>query len=138
MKFFLLHPDVALSVPYWLSLSQFSFSKLRQPTGQRQSNVRTQKKIIGPILVLCYEESLVLSNLNSNLLRFHCAHPNIHVFKIPVGKRRKEIAEFFNNDVENSDEKSRWLRNLIFGCHINVCRSENSDEGWIRSNFSFH
>ena len=42
----------------------------------------------------------------------------VHVFKIPVGKRRKEIAEFFKNGVENSDEKSRWLRILIFGCHM--------------------
>ena len=24
-----------------------------------------------------YEESLVSSNLNSNLLKFHCAHPNV-------------------------------------------------------------
>ena len=30
-----------------------------------------------------------------------------HVFKIPVKKRRKEITEFFNNGVENSNEKSR-------------------------------
>ena len=42
LKFFLLRPDVALSLPCWLS--QFSFSKLRQSTGQRQSNVRTQQK----------------------------------------------------------------------------------------------
>ena len=28
----------------WLLLPQFSFSKLRQPTGQKQSNVRTQQK----------------------------------------------------------------------------------------------
>ena len=34
-------------------------------------------------------------------------HKYIHGFKIPVGKRRKEIEEFFNNGVENSDEKSR-------------------------------
>ena len=26
---------------------------------------------------LHYEESLVSSNLNSSLLRFHCAHPNV-------------------------------------------------------------
>ena len=59
-----LHPDVA---------------KLRQPTGQRQSNVRTQQKnLIRPILFLYYEESLVSSNLNSKLLRFHCTHPNVH------------------------------------------------------------
>ena len=54
-------------------------AKLRQPTGQRQSNERTQQKtfLIEPILFLYYEESLVSSNLNSNLLKFHCAHPNL-------------------------------------------------------------
>ena len=54
--------------------------KLRQPTGQRQSNAMTQPKniSIGPILFLYYEECLVSSNLNSNLLRLHCAHPNVH------------------------------------------------------------
>ena len=56
-----------------------SFSKLRQPTGQILSNVRTQQRkiSIAPILSLYYEESLVSPNLNSNLLRFHCAHPNL-------------------------------------------------------------
>ena len=71
LNFFLLHPDVALSLLCWLS--QFSFfSKLRQPTGQRLSNVRTQQKknSIWPILFLYYEESLVSSNLNSKLIRF--------------------------------------------------------------------
>ena len=38
---------------------------------------RNKKKLIEPILFLYYEESLVSSNLNSNLLRFHCAHPNV-------------------------------------------------------------
>ena len=73
--FFLLHPDVAKSLPCWLS--QFSFSKLRQPTGQRLSNVRTQqtKISIGPILFLYYEESLMSSNLNSIQLRFHGVRP---------------------------------------------------------------
>jgi hypothetical protein len=33
--------------------------------------------LIGLILFLYYEESLVSSNLNSKLLRFHCAHPNL-------------------------------------------------------------
>ena len=55
----LLHPDVAKSLSCWLS--QFSFSKLRQPTGQRLSNVWMQqtKISIGPILFLYYEESLI-------------------------------------------------------------------------------
>ena len=45
-----------------LKIRQVGFrkAKLRQPTGQRQSNVRTQQKnSIGPILFLYYEESLV-------------------------------------------------------------------------------
>ena len=71
---FLLHPDIALSLPCWLS--QFRKAKLRQPTGQR----RNKKNSIGPILFLYYEESLVSSNLNSNLLRFHCAHPTLHTW----------------------------------------------------------
>ena len=53
-------------------------AKIRQPTGQRLSNVRMQQKKINLILFLYYEESLVSSNLNSNLLRFNCAHPNLH------------------------------------------------------------
>ena len=75
IDFFLLRPDVAKSLPCWLS--QFRKAKLRQPTGQRLSNVRRhQTKIsIGPILFSYYEESRVSSNLNSNLIRIHCAHP---------------------------------------------------------------
>ena len=65
LNFLLLPPDVAKSLPCWLS--QFSFSK-----------IRTQwKNSIGPILFLYYEESLVSSNLNSKQLRFHGAHPNV-------------------------------------------------------------
>ena len=56
LKIFLLLPDVAKSLPCWLA--QFSFSKLRQPTGQRLSNVRMQKKnSIGPILFIYYEQA---------------------------------------------------------------------------------
>ena len=52
---------------------------LSQPTGQRISNVRKQQKKISilPILFLCYEESLVSSNLNSKLLWFHSVGPNV-------------------------------------------------------------
>ena len=68
--------NVALSLPCW----PFS-TKLRQPTGQRQSNVRMQQTnfLIGPILFLYYEESLVSSNLNSKLFSFHCVWPKVHV-----------------------------------------------------------
>ena len=60
-------------------MSQFRKAELRQPTGQRLSNVRVQQRkiSIGPILFLYYEESLVSSNLNSKQLRFHGAHPNV-------------------------------------------------------------
>ena len=72
---FFVCPNVAKSLPCWLF--QFRKAKLRQPTGQRLSNVRGQQKEISivPILFLCYEESLVSSNLNSKQLKFHGAHP---------------------------------------------------------------
>ena len=56
-------------------------AQLRQPAGQRLSNVRTQQQkiSIGPILFLYYQESLVSSNLNSKQFGFHCAHPNVHM-----------------------------------------------------------
>jgi hypothetical protein len=61
-----------------LSLCPVGCLSLEKPTGQRLSNVRKQqKKSIWPILFLYYEESLVSSNLNSNLLMFHGAHPNL-------------------------------------------------------------
>ena len=40
--------------------------------------MQQKKNSIGPILFLYYDKSLVSSNLNSNLLRFHRAHPNVH------------------------------------------------------------
>ena len=44
---------IVLMIPDF-PLSQFCFYKLRQPTGQRLSNVRMQKKWIGSILFLCW------------------------------------------------------------------------------------
>ena len=43
---------------------------------QRQDT--TKKNLMGPILFLYYEESLVSSNLNSKLLRFHSVRPSRH------------------------------------------------------------
>ena len=79
LNFFLLRPDVAKFLPCWLS--QFRKAKLRQPTGQRLSNVRTQqtKISIGPIFFSYYEESLVSSNLNSKQLSFQGPHPIIFI-----------------------------------------------------------
>ena len=72
-------PDVAKSLPCWLS--QFRKATLRQPAGQRLSNAREQqtKISIGPILFLYHDESMVSSNLNSKQLSFHYAHPNVQL-----------------------------------------------------------
>ena len=53
-------------------LFQFRKAKLRPPTGQRLSNVGKQQKTIsiGPILFLCYKETLVSSNWIQNNLGF--------------------------------------------------------------------
>ena len=48
----------------------------------------------GPILFLHYEVSLVSSNLNSNLHRFHCAHPNVHPFFQSCKHPLYEVATF--------------------------------------------
>ena len=55
------------------------FSHSIKNLDNQQGRVRTQQFFfIGPISFLCYEESLLSSNLNSKLLRFHCAHPNVN------------------------------------------------------------
>ena len=57
MVFFVLHPDVALSLPCWLS--QFdAFNRYN--------------------VILYYDGSLVSSNLNSKLFCFHCVRPNVY------------------------------------------------------------
>ena len=69
-------------------------AEMIQPTGQRLCNIRMQQFfLMGPILFLYYEESLVSSNLNSKLLWFHSAHPSVGIFtdtdlyKLDIGKR---------------------------------------------------
>ena len=50
-----------------------------------------QKNLIGPILFFYYyEKSLVSSNLNSNLLCFHCVQPNDHANFLLIPDLRKE------------------------------------------------
>ena len=46
----------------------------------------TKLFLIRPILFLYYEENLVSSSLNSNLLRFHCAHPIVHAVKVSTSQ----------------------------------------------------
>ena len=80
----MLLPDVAKSLPCWLS--KFRKAELRQPTEQRLSNVRKQqqKNSIVPVLFLCCEESLVSSNLNSKQLLFHGVRPKVHTNSVFV------------------------------------------------------
>ena len=62
-----MRPDVALSLP--------------QPTEQRQSNVRTQQKLSGQSYSYIMRKVwYISSNLNSNLLWFHCVRPNVHSY----------------------------------------------------------
>ena len=77
-----MRPDVALSLPCWLS--QFRKAKLRQPTGQRLSNVRTQQKNFQSGQSYSYimrKVWYISSNLNSKLFRFHCVRPNLDINK---------------------------------------------------------
>ena len=68
----MLLPNIALSL-----LSQFSWDS--QQGRDRATSGRNNFFLIGPILFLYYEESLVVSsNLNSKLFRFHCVRPTQH------------------------------------------------------------
>ena len=73
------------------------FSKLRQPTRQRLSNLRTQqtKISIGQTLFLYYEESLVSTNLNSKQLKFHGVRPNVGTYSI-LTNSSDIFTEFFS------------------------------------------
>ena len=76
----MLLPDSAYLCPVGcLSLEMLN---LDSQQGRDLATSGRNKKIIGRILFLYYEESLVSSNLNSNLLMFHCAQPNLHIFMI--------------------------------------------------------
>ena len=87
--FFILRPEVAISLPCWLS--QFTFS----------NNVRMQQKrtSIEPILFLYYEESLVSSKLNSKQFRFHCVRPNVHAKTKHLQKPNYCLKEWFASNV---------------------------------------
>ena len=54
---------------------QFRNAKLRQPTGHRLSNVRKQQKNFNWANLIL----MLSSNLNSKQLRFHGAHPKVHI-----------------------------------------------------------
>ena len=71
------------------NVSKFRKAKqsIRQPTQGRDLAISgSNKKSIWPILFLYYEETLVSSNLNSNLLRFHCAHSNLSTYIVEISE----------------------------------------------------
>ena len=53
----------------------------RAETLQRQDAAK-HLFLMGPIVFLYYKESLVSSNLNSNLIKFHCAHPTVYILVV--------------------------------------------------------
>ena len=63
--FFYCPPDIAKSLPCWLS--QFWKARRRQPTRQRLSNIRTQQTKNSGIIKFEFKQ-----------LRFHVAHPRIY------------------------------------------------------------
>ena len=81
IEFFLSFPDVAKLLPCWQS--QFSFSKLRQPTGQRQSNIRMQKNFLGQSYYYIMRKVVKFvfkpTYLSWAPLKFHCAHPSKYI-----------------------------------------------------------
>ena len=70
-----------LGLTLWnLNSFEFKFDDTRLGPIKRCCVLTQQKKIlIGPILFLYFEESLVSSNLNSKLLWFHSVRPNLHL-----------------------------------------------------------
>ena len=52
---------------------------IEQKVNLMEQSQDSKKNLIGPILFLYDEESLVLSNLNSKILRFHCTHPKSYI-----------------------------------------------------------
>ena len=93
---------------------------------------------IRPILFLYYEESLVSSNLNSKLFRFHCVRPNLHSNHGNRKKARKKLA-FFDIELclvlillcylllivhkKNYFSRNIYVKGLLF----------NISQGWIIS-----
>jgi hypothetical protein len=76
-SFFLLRPDVALSLPCWLS--QLRKAKLRQPTGQRQSNIKKQqKKQLGQSCSYIMRKVWCHQIWIQTIFMFHCVRPNVH------------------------------------------------------------
>ena len=79
--------------------------------------------LIYTILFLYYGESLVSSNLNSNLLRFHCAHPTVRryilfIYRVPSRSKLDQLlkmpigtnywyVETYRNKFEN------WFRLVL-------------------------
>ena len=100
-----------------------------------------QKKVsIGPILFLYYEESLVSSNFNSNLLRFHCAHPNLYVICYAPGVLKfygSFMASLFPNKIFHT-KYARVLPFLFSLQYHNKEKITNSSKTQKRFNEKVH
>ena len=70
-----------------------------------------QKKSIRPMLFLYYEESLVSSNLNTKLLRFHCAHPNINT---------TESLQWTFNSILQRNSRCLFLVTSVAGMYLSL------------------
>ena len=81
-------PDVALSLPCWLSQLNWDSQQGRDFA----TSGCNKKKLMGPILFLYYEESLVSSNLNSKLLWFHSVRPNVSTYLFMQNKNYSPIS----------------------------------------------
>jgi hypothetical protein len=58
---------------------------------------------MGPILFLYYEESLVSSNLNSKLFRFHSAHPKLYTPPIQTCAVCEQIYQIRFTNIHTAD-----------------------------------
>ena len=100
---------------------------------------------MGPILFLYYEETLVPSNLNSKLFRFHSAHPNLDT-KINSRVNTMNVQRHYN--FEKSQEISHSngvLVGLVCPVHVLhtltdvcMCFSQIMAELWPASNSLLH
>ena len=133
----MLRPDVAKFLPCWLS--QAGKAKLRQPTEQRLSNIRTQqKKSIGPILFLYHEESLVSSNFMVHILIYIPPFtPLNYQFFLNLRIRKKIPMAFMNGPLLSFCSKITHCQAFYHFTWQTVKPEEPSKMSWSNSEGAF-
>ena len=111
LSFFLLCPDVTLSLSCWLAQFSWASQQFRDRAMPGHNNLCF---LIWPILFLYYNESLVSSNLNSKLFRFHCAHPNVGKYdkmltEMAIPLRIPILEESKNGNLTYFGDQGRWI-----------------------------